>query len=112
MGLSLATEAKSPEPSAAEMDQDLMEVTIPQLHAYYGQHRYTITQVVDWYLNRIARYNGVYHAIEQVFEADARALAAREDAENASSAAHGPLWGVPVVIKANTSIQGKVTTDG
>jgi Asp-tRNA(Asn)/Glu-tRNA(Gln) amidotransferase A subunit family amidase len=111
-GLTLATEAKSPDCSFAEMDQDLMEVTIPQLHTYYVQRKYTITQVVDWYLNRIARYNGVYHAIEQVFDADARALAAREDAENAGSVTHGPLWGVPIVIKANTSIQGKVTTDG
>ena len=26
--------------------------------------------------------------------------------------AHGPLWGVPIVIKANTSIAGQITTDG
>jgi amidase len=111
-GLALTSEAKPPEHSAAEMDRDLMEVTIPQLQAYYAQRKYTITQVVDWYLDRIARYNGVYRAIEQVFGVDARAVAAREDAENAVSAPHGPLWGVPIVIKANTSIQGQVTTDG
>ncbi len=112
MGMALTTQAKSPAHSAAEMDRDLMEVTIPQLQAYYAQHRYTVAQVVDWYLARIARYNGVYRAIEQVFDADARAVAAREDAENVRSAVHGALWGVPIVIKANTSIQGKVTTDG
>ena len=92
------------------MDRDLMEVTIPQLHRYYQQHRYSVSQVVDWYLARIARYNGVYKALEQVFDSEARALAAREDA--AANAAHGPLWGVPIVIKANTSIEGKVTTNG
>ncbi len=97
--------------STAAMDQDLLEVTIPQLQRYYAQHRYTVTQVVDWYLDRIHRYNGVYRPLEQVFDADARALAAREDAEG-SAASHGPLWGVPIVIKANTSIAGKVTTDG
>jgi amidase len=97
--------------SAANMDRDLMEVTIPQLQRYYAQHRYTVTQVVDWYLARIARYNGIYRPIEQVFAADARAAAAREDAQ-AGSTAHGVLWGVPIVIKANTSIEGKVTTDG
>jgi Asp-tRNA(Asn)/Glu-tRNA(Gln) amidotransferase A subunit family amidase len=112
LGLALTTEAQPPEHPAAEMDRDLMEVTIPRLQSYYSQHKYTVTQVVNWYLDRIARYNGVYRAIEQVFDADARAAAAREDADNASSAAHGPLWGVPVVIKANTSIEGKVTTDG
>jgi amidase len=92
------------------MDRDLLEVTIPQLHRYYDTHRYTVSQVVDWYLERIARYNGVYKPMEQVFDADARSAAKREDREPA--AAHGPLWGVPIVIKANTSIQGKVTTDG
>ena len=45
-----------------------------------------------------------------MFDAEALAAAAREDRE--AAAAHGPLWGVPIVIKANTSIQGKVTTDG
>jgi Asp-tRNA(Asn)/Glu-tRNA(Gln) amidotransferase A subunit family amidase len=29
-----------------------------------------------------------------------------------AAAFHGPLWGVPIVIKANTSIEGEVTTDG
>jgi Asp-tRNA(Asn)/Glu-tRNA(Gln) amidotransferase A subunit family amidase len=94
------------------MDRDLIEVTIPQLQRYYAQKRYTVSQVVDWYLARIARYNGVYRALEHVYEADARAAAALEDAEAGNTAAHGALWGVPIVIKANTSIAGKVTTDG
>ena len=112
MGLAVAAGAKPPAHSAAAMDKDLMEVTIPQLQSYYAQHKYTVTQVVDWYLDRIARYNGVYRPVEQVFDTDARALAAREDAETGVAAKHGPLWGVPIVIKANTSIEGKVTTDG
>jgi amidase len=110
--LAIAAEAKPSPRSPAEMDQDLMEVTIPQLQSYYARHKYTVTQVVDWYMDRIARYNGVYRAIEQVFDTDARAAAAREDAEAGTAAKRGPLWGVPIVIKANTSIEGKVTTDG
>jgi amidase len=102
--------AQSAATSGSSMDRDLMEVSIPQLHRYYEQHRYTVSQVVDWYLARIARYNGVYKPLEQVFDADARAAAAREDRE--AGAPHGPLWGVPIVIKANTSIAGKVTTNG
>jgi amidase len=103
--------AAQPAPASTDSrDRDLMEVSIPQLHRYYAQHRYTVSQVVDWYLERIARYNGVYKPLEQVFDAEARALAAREDRE--AGATHGPLWGVPIVIKANTSIEGKVTTNG
>ncbi len=109
--LTFTAEAKPPARSPADMNRDLMEVSVAQLHGYYAQHRYTVSEVVDWYLARIAHYNGVYRPLEQIFDADARALAAREDAE-AESAAHGPLWGVPIVIKANTSIAGKVTTDG
>jgi Asp-tRNA(Asn)/Glu-tRNA(Gln) amidotransferase A subunit family amidase len=76
-------------------------------------HKYTVTQVVQWHLARIDRYNGIYRAIERVTRSEALAAAAREDAEPASaSAVHGPLWGVPIVIKANTSMEGQVTTDG
>ena len=103
--------AKPPASSTVAMDRDLMEVTIPQLHDYYAHHRYTVSQVVDWYLNRIERYNGVYRPVEEVFAKDARAAAASADAE-ASGTPHGALWGVPMVIKANTSIAGKVTSDG
>ena len=41
-------------------------------------------------------------------ESEALAVAARQDAEAASGGApRGPLWGVPIVIKANTSIAGR-----
>ena len=68
---------------------------------------------MQWHLDRIDRYNGVYGAIETVFHREALAEAAREDAEAAKgNGARGPLWGVPIVIKANTSIKGQVTTAG
>src|SRR5581483_10924158 len=82
---------------------------ISQLQGYYASRKYSVSEVVEWYLGRIRRYNGIYRAIENLFEADARAEAARADA---GARAHGPLWGVPILVKANTSIAGKVTTDG
>src|SRR5689334_4768047 len=108
--LSAVAHAGAPSHAAAQMDRDLLEVTIPQLHRYYSEHRYTIAQVIDWHLDRIHRYNGVYRAVEQVFADEARAAAAREDADTGTE--HGALWGVPIVIKGNTSIGGTVTTDG
>ena len=94
------------------MDRDLLEVTVPKLERYYAEHKYTVTQVVRWHLARIHRYDGVYRAVEQVLERQALDTAAREDAEAFRGGTRGPLWGVPIVIKANTSIEGLVTTDG
>lgn len=100
-------------PSPQQLDRDLLEVTVPRLQALYAQHRYTVTEVVQWHLARIHRYNGIYRAIETVMEKEALADAAREDAEALHGASpRGALWGVPIVVKANTSIAGQVTTDG
>jgi amidase len=103
--------AQVPALSEAEIDRDLFEVTIPQLEGFYASQKYTVTQVVEWHLARIHRYNGIYHAVETVMEKEAMVAAAQEDATPAAER-HGLLWGVPVVIKANTSIAGQITTDG
>src|SRR6202789_3020342 len=96
-------------PTQSEMDRDLFEVTIPHLESFYASHKYTVAQVVEWHLARIHRYHGIYRPVEQILEKEALAQAAKEDAEGGS---HGLLWGVPIVIKANTSIEGQITTDG
>ena len=97
------------------MDHDLLEVSIPKLQTFYRDHKYTVTQVVRWYLDRIRRYNGIYGALEYVDEKGALARAAQEDAdarEQGSRLKHGLLWGVPIVIKENTSVRGLITSDG
>ena len=97
------------------MSRDLLEVTIPELEQMYLSHKYTVTEVVRWYLARIAKYNGIYRAVQTVDKEGALAAAAREDAEAAAGGSQyqrGPMWGVPIVTKANTSIKDRVTTDG
>jgi Asp-tRNA(Asn)/Glu-tRNA(Gln) amidotransferase A subunit family amidase len=95
------------------MGRDLTEVTVDGLHELYRQHRYTVTQVIQWHLDRIAEYDGIYRALQTVNAQTALADAAREDAE-AKEPGFSPalLWGVPIVVKANTSVKGLVTTDG
>ena len=110
MACGSAPVAPPPAPATA-VDSDLLDVTVGQLHRFYADKKYTVTQVVQWHLDRIERYNGVYGAIETVFHDSALAEARRQDAEGAA-ANHGPLWGVPIVIKANTSIKGQVTSAG
>ncbi len=94
----------------AGMDGDLMEIDVPHLQSLYARHTYTVEQVTRWYLSRIARYNGVYRSVQTVDVEGALTTARREDAD--TRAEHGPLWGVPIVIKANTAVKGLIDTDG
>src|ERR1700730_9313099 len=97
------------------MNRDLLEVTVPQLEQMYRDHKYTVTQVVQWYMARIAKYNGIYRAVQNVDAPGALNTAAGEDetARNGGSGfQRGPMWGVPILIKANTSVKGLITTDG
>src|ERR1700723_40706 len=99
----------------AAMDDDLMEITIPQLEKFYVDHKYTVAQVVQWHLARIAKYNGIYRAVQTLDARGALVTAAAEDAaaaKSGSSLQRGPMWGVPILIKANTSVEGLITTDG
>ena len=100
--------------SERAIDRDLMDVTVPQLQKLYTDHTYTVTQVVQWHLDRIDRYNPIYGAIETVLRTEALAAAARLDAEAAdgTKVTRGALWGVPIVVKANTSVKGEITTAG
>lgn len=110
IGLGCAS-STAPPPAAASIDLDLLDVTVAKLHELYGAKQYTVTQVVQWHIDRIDRYNGVYGAFEQLFRSEALAEARRLDA-NPPQGARPLLWGVPIVIKANTSIAGHVTTAG
>ena len=97
------------------IDNDLLEVTIAKLHGFYNAKKYTVTEVTHWYLDRIAKYNSVYRAILHVDSAGALATATQQDAAAKAGGAafkRGPLWGVPIVIKANTSVKGLVTSAG
>jgi amidase len=98
-----------PAAQQARMDRDLMEIDIPELHGLYARHKYTVEQVTRWYLGRIARYNGIYRDVQTVDVEGALAMARREDKDGG---VHGALWGVPMVIKANTAVKGLLDTDG
>ena len=97
--------------SSKKMDADLMEISVPALEGLYSRHVYTVTQVTQWYLDRLARYDGTYRAMLHVDAEGALRRATEEDAEPKGTK-HGALWGVPIVVKANTSVKGMVTSAG
>ncbi|HEY4219052.1 MAG TPA: amidase [Gemmatimonadaceae bacterium] len=117
-GAERATEAVvAPTPSLAPdaMDHDMLEITVDGLHALYDAKKYTVTEVTKYYLARIARYNPVYRAILHTDTAGALKTAAAQDAAAKAGGARfkrTALWGVPIVIKANTSVKGMVTSAG
>ena len=114
IGLSVAAvpgHAAQRQPDQEKMDRDLMEISIPGLEKLYAEHRYTVTQVTQWYLDRIRKYDGTYKAVLYLDAEGALRRAAAEDAEP-KGAPHGELWGVPILVKANTSVQGWVTSAG
>src|SRR5271154_1641184 len=118
-GGSLYAQKAAPAPAKTTlqdtMDHDLLEITVPQLEELYQSNKYTVSEVVHWYMARIAKYNGIYRAVQNLDLQGALDTAAREDAEAAAGGStfhRGPLWGVPIVTKANTSIKGLITTDG
>src|ERR1700688_4782667 len=97
------------------MSRDLLEVTVPQLEQMYRDHKYTVTQVVEWYMARIAKYNGIYRAVQNGDAAGALNTAAGEDTtarKGGSGFQRGAMWGVPILIKANTSVKALITADG
>ncbi len=118
--VAISTPAQPHKPKAAAAavfptEHDLLEIDIPHLQDLYRARKCTVTEVVNWYLARIRRYNGVYAAIEDIDAKGALETAYREDAalkSSGPSAIQGALWGVPIVIKENTSIKGLITSDG
>jgi Asp-tRNA(Asn)/Glu-tRNA(Gln) amidotransferase A subunit family amidase len=101
--------ASGAEPNPCE---ELSEVTVAQLHHHYASHRYSVTEVTRWHLERIESLEPTYNALVEVHPLEALAAADRMDQELAQCLALRPLCGVPVVIKANTSIKGYITNNG
>ncbi|MFL6061807.1 MAG: amidase [Marmoricola sp.] len=72
----------------------------------------TATAVVEASLDRIAKRDPGLNAFSVVLADQARADAARLDADLASGVRPGPLHGVPVAIKEELDVAGCVTTFG
>ena len=95
------------------MDGDMLEISVDKLHGLYDKKKYTVTQVTRYYLARMAKYNPVYRALIHIDSAGALATAAAHDKAAMAAGFKKPvLWGVPIVIKANTSVKGLVTSAG
>jgi amidase len=69
-------------------------------------------ELVDLYLDRIARYNPQLNAFRIVFAERARMEADQADARRGAGDSERPLLGVPVAVKDEFDVTGEVTTFG
>jgi len=92
----------------------LVEASVLELQLALRAHLITSEQLVQMYLNRIAAYdhagpmlNSFIHINENALD-DARA----RDRDRHRGLAHGPLFGIPVLLKDNINTAGMPTTAG
>ena len=79
------------------------ELTIPQLQQGYKDGKYTVTQIVTIYLDRINDLDKNGPRLNSVIQInpDALTIAGELDKELAAGKSRGPLHGVPVILKDN-----------
>ncbi len=100
--------ANPPNTTIAGIDVDA--TTIPQLEQLMNSRRLNAVDLMNFYLRRIRQLNPTLHAVITVSptaRADARAAdRARRDGD------HGPLLGMPIIVKDNIDTSGMPTTAG
>jgi amidase len=91
---------------------NLEEISITDLQEGYKKGQFTITMVVQQYLNRINELDKNGPQLNSVLEVnpDALQIAAELDKELAAGKSRGPLHGIPVLLKDNIDTHDKMHT--
>ncbi len=97
---------------AAPVSFDVVESSIAQLQDAMIQGRTTSRALVASYLARIRRIDRSGPRLNSVIEVNpqARAIAARLDRARDKKGAHGPLYGIPVLVKDNIATADRMET--
>lgn len=98
-------------PSATPRSFHLVEATIPQIQDAFETHFLNSKQLMKLYLDRIAAYDPFLNAFGTL-NPDAVETAHWLDVARAQGKAHGPLWGIPVLLKDNVNTFDMTTTAG
>ena len=83
---------------------------VHQLRDRMTKGEITPVDIVEGYLDRIARYDAKLHAYIDIYADEARAAAHAAAAAMASGHRIGPFHGIPVAVKDLVEIAGRVTT--
>src|SRR5437762_9326001 len=86
-----------------------IEATIPELQALMNSGALTSVQLTTDYLDRIATFNPLLHAVIET-NPDALTIASELDTERQSGDLRGPLHGIPILVKDNLATADKMQT--
>lgn len=93
---------------------DLEEITIQQLQDGYEQGTFTIEEVTQTYLDRIAAIDDDGPELNAIIQVNPEALdiARKLDAERQAGTVRGSMHGIPVVLKDNIDTHDQMFTTG
>ncbi len=95
--------------STSAVSASWIEATIPELQALMNSGTLTSVQLTTNYLNQIATFNPLLHAVIET-NPDALAIAKKLDTERHSGHLRGPLHGIPILVKDNLATADKMQT--
>ena len=100
--------------STKDLERTLLQGSIAELRALYLDKSLSVVDAVTWFQSRIARLSMSGLSINAVREVSGRAMeeARLADAAIAADQAHGPLHGIPVLLKDNILATGMNATAG
>src|SRR5262245_11238075 len=102
------------QPFGAPRQLQLVEATVLELQLALRSQLITSEQLAQMYLNRIAAYDDAGPMLNSFIHINEHALeeARARDFDRRRGRAHGPPFGIPVLLKDNSDTAGMSTTAG